>query len=83
MLSESREARIKKSTFTLTGCTPWNVDLTTTFVDQDEPIHTHAIFGLEGDVLRYCVGPPGQARPTEFATRAGDRLTLVHSQRRF
>jgi hypothetical protein len=56
---------------------PWHVDLTTVFEHKDEPIHTQAIFEIVGDEMRYAVAPPGRARPTEFATRAGDGLTFV------
>lgn len=82
MLAEPVAARIQKSTFKLTDGRPWQVDWTTTFVDKAEPVHTRAIFSLEGDVLRYCVAPPGQTRPAEFATVVGDGCTLVHLKRR-
>lgn len=81
MLAEPVAARIKRSTYKLSGGQPWHVDLTTAFVDKDEPIHTRAIFALDGDQLRYCVAPPGQARPGAFATATGDGLTLVTLRR--
>ena len=77
MLSEPGQARIKKSTFTISGASPWHVDLTTIFEDNDESAHTLAIFEISQDEMRYCVAPPGRARPEKFATQSGDGLTLV------
>ncbi len=30
------------------------------------------IYDLEGDILKFCVAPPGKARPAEFASNRGD-----------
>lgn len=34
------------------------------------------IYELDGDTVKFCFASPGQARPTEFATRDGSGLTL-------
>lgn len=73
MLTEPREARIKKSTFVMIGSR--RVDLTTYFEGKDEPMQTQALFEIVGDELRYSVAPPGRTRP------AGDGLTLVTLKR--
>jgi uncharacterized protein (TIGR03067 family) len=68
---------VRTSTFTLTSATPRQMDLTTVqHFDQSE-LHTKAIYKVESDRLTYCVGAPGQSRPTEFATKSGDGNTLV------
>ncbi len=81
MLIEPREAYIEKSTFTLIAARPRQLDLTTTFTDKQDPVQTKAICALDGDFLEYCVAPPGQPRPAEFATQLGDGLTLVTLRR--
>jgi len=47
------------------------------------PLHTKAIYEVEGDRLIYCVAPPSQPRPTELATKKGDGYTLVSLRRQF
>ena len=37
----------------------------------------HGIYKFEGDVLRVCVGAPGDARPDGFQSASGDRRTLT------
>ena len=34
------------------------------------------IYELDGEVARYCMAAPGDERPAEFVTRAGDGRTL-------
>lgn len=34
------------------------------------------IYDLDGDTVKFCFASPGQARPSEFATRDGSGLTL-------
>src|SRR4051812_29627697 len=77
MLAEPREAPARSSTFTLTAGNPRLIDLTTISQDQPTPLHTLGIYSLDGDVLCYCVAPPGRPRPAEFATKKGDGHTLV------
>ena len=44
------------------------------------PLHTKAIYKIEGEYLTYCVAAPGRPRPTEFVTKKGDECTLVSLQ---
>lgn len=77
MLTEPREAQGRTSTFVVTPGAPDRLDLTTVYKSNGKRLHTLAIFTLTGDTLRYCVAPPGRPRPTAFATKKGDGLTLV------
>uniref|UniRef100_A0A7C2P236 TIGR03067 domain-containing protein n=1 Tax=Schlesneria paludicola TaxID=360056 RepID=A0A7C2P236_9PLAN len=38
------------------------------------------IFQVDGDTLRWCVGNQGRPRPTEFATRGGNYLMVLHRE---
>jgi uncharacterized protein (TIGR03067 family) len=40
-------------------------------------IHLTGIYQLDGETLRICASEKGQARPTEFVSAKGSRLTLV------
>lgn len=45
------------------------------------PLHTKAIYAIEGDRMTYCVAPPGKPRPSGFVTRKGDGYTLASLKR--
>jgi len=75
MLIEPREALARTSTFTLAGAERMN--LTTTYQGRSSPLHTYAIYGVEGKILTYCVAAPDHERPTTFTTSRGDGRTLV------
>jgi uncharacterized protein (TIGR03067 family) len=97
MLIEPREALARSSTYTLPTDQPGWIDLTTVYEGESDrfrepallevvqgvkgPLHTAAIFAIEGDRLTYCVAAPDQPRPTEFVTRKGDGYTLVSLKR--
>jgi uncharacterized protein (TIGR03067 family) len=40
-----------------------------------------AIYELEGDTFRYCIGPAGKPRPTEFSAKEGSGNALIVSRR--
>ena len=40
-----------------------------------------AIYELEGDTFKYCIGPAGKPRPTEFSAREGSGNALIVSRR--
>ena len=40
-----------------------------------------AIYELEGDTYKYCIGPAGKPRPTEFSAREGSGNALIVSRR--
>jgi uncharacterized protein (TIGR03067 family) len=77
MLKEPREALAKSSTYLLTAARPMRIDLTTVSADKATRLHTKGICSLEGDVLTYCIAPPGRPRPAAFATTKADGQTLV------
>ena len=77
MLTESRVVHTRTSTFKLAAAQPRLIDLTTIDQGNPTPVHTTGIYELDGDVLTYCVAPPGHSRPAEFATKSGDGFTLV------
>ena len=39
------------------------------------------IYSLEGDTLKWCVGNPGDARPTQFVTKSGQYLLILKRQK--
>jgi len=45
------------------------------------PLHTKAIYAIEGDRMTYCVARPGKPRPSGFVTKKGDKYTLVSLKR--
>jgi hypothetical protein len=65
------------STYKVLPGQPAGIDLTTVYEGKPPALHTKAIYSLRGDVLTYCIAPPGQPRPSAFATTKGDGLTLV------
>jgi uncharacterized protein (TIGR03067 family) len=40
-----------------------------------------AIYELEGDTFKYCIGQAGKPRPTEFSAREGSGNALIVSRR--
>jgi uncharacterized protein (TIGR03067 family) len=42
---------------------------------------TRAIYALDGDTLKICIGAPGAGRPTEFATKPNSARLLLHLKR--
>lgn len=40
-----------------------------------------AIYELEGDTYKYCIGPAGKPRPTEFSAKEGSGNALIVSRR--
>ena len=70
-----------KSTFEVVARRPLALDLTTVDQRDQSVLETKAIFRFEGSTLTYCVGAPGQPRPTGFETTPGDLNTLVILQR--
>jgi hypothetical protein len=79
MLTEPREAQPRTSTFYIDQA--GQMDLTTIYEGPLGTVQTLAIYHVTGDQLTYNVAPPGRDRPTEFATKPGDGLTLVHLKR--
>jgi uncharacterized protein (TIGR03067 family) len=69
------------STFVLIAGRPSAVDLTTNYQGGAVPLHTKAIYDLQGDTLTYCIVAPDLPRPTRFATAPGDGRTLVVLER--
>ena len=67
----------RTSRFQIVAGEPMALDMTTRNHGDASILHTYAIYQLKGNVLTYCVGSPGDPRPTEFSTQAGDRRTLV------
>ena len=67
----------RTSRFEIVAGEPMALDMTTRNHADGSILQTHAIYRLNGDVLTYCVGAPGEPRPTEFSTQPGDRRTLV------
>jgi uncharacterized protein (TIGR03067 family) len=67
----------RTSTFKVVAGEPMGLDLTTVHHHDQSLLFTKAIYRFAGDALIYCVGAPGQPRPTEFTTRSGDGRTLV------
>jgi uncharacterized protein (TIGR03067 family) len=45
-------------------------------VDGNEQV-SPMVYELRGDVLRICYSQPGEPRPTDLTTTAGDRRTLI------
>jgi len=71
----------RTSRFKVSTGTPMRLSMTTTNHRDHDVLYTKAIYRLEGDVLTYCVGAPGQPRPTSFSTVQGDGNTLVELKR--
>jgi len=67
-------------TFTFTGNgTTGNLDATGASGPQQNKQFL-GIYQLDGDTLRWCVGNQGRARPTEYATRSGNYLMVLHRE---
>ena len=49
------------------------------FVDLGKllPEQQHGVYELEGTTLRLCVSPPGQDRPADLSSAAGDGRLLT------
>ena len=74
MLADPRVVYMRKSTFKPAR---GKIDLTTVSRDMPNPLYSKGIYSFTNDTLTYCVAPPNQERPTEFATTKGDGFTLV------
>jgi uncharacterized protein (TIGR03067 family) len=72
----------RTSTFQVVAGAPRKLDLTTLNHFDQTRMYTKAIYKLEKGRLTYCVGAPGQPRPTAFATSATDGNTLVVLKRK-
>jgi hypothetical protein len=72
----------RRSTFQVVAGQPLKLDLTTLNHFDQSRLVTKAIYKLEKGRLTYCVGPPGQPRPTTFTTSAADGNTLVALKRK-
>jgi uncharacterized protein (TIGR03067 family) len=47
--------------------------------DKDKKLE--GIYSLEGDALKICAGPAGKKRPTEFSSKAGQLLLVLHREK--
>jgi uncharacterized protein (TIGR03067 family) len=65
---------LAKGTFMLD---PWQKPKTIDGKMEGADKTVQGIYELDGDTLKICNGQPGEARPKEFATKAGSGLTLV------
>jgi hypothetical protein len=81
MLTEPREARSRSSAYRLTAGKPARIRLTTSYEEDPFPLRTEGIYSVRGDVLTYCVAPPGRPRPAGFVTTKGDGNTLATLKR--
>ncbi|HEX4960732.1 MAG TPA: TIGR03067 domain-containing protein [Thermoanaerobaculia bacterium] len=67
----------------------WKIDATKTpkeldILDESGLINDktkRAIYELEGDTFKYCIGQAGKPRPTEFSAREGSGDALIVSRR--
>jgi hypothetical protein len=73
---------MRTSTFQVVAGAPRQLDLTTLNHFDQSRIETKAIYKLDQGRLTYCVGAPGQPRPTAFDTSAADGNTLVVLKRK-
>lgn len=73
---------ILKAKFTLDPTkTPKTVDYAV--IDGPTKGKKHlGIYALDGDTVKFCFGDPDGARPTEFASKTGDRNTATVWQRK-
>ena len=65
MLTEPREPLGPSSTYSFPIDHPGWINMTTRYEGKSEPLHTSAIYIIEGDRLTCCVARPGQPRPTK------------------
>jgi hypothetical protein len=77
MVAEPRLVQTRTTTFTRTGTQSGRIDLTTVVHADQTLLHTKGIYAMQQDQLTYCIGRPGDARPTGFATSKGDGRTLA------
>jgi RNA polymerase sigma factor (sigma-70 family) len=71
-----------ESTYTIDpGKKPKEIDLQVEEGPEQERGTYKGIYDLKGDELRLCMAMPNQARPTEFATREGERTMLLQLRR--
>jgi uncharacterized protein (TIGR03067 family) len=55
------------------GHSPKHIDIKKPHSEES----AHGIFELKGDELRLCYGEPGAGRPTEFASKEGEKVYLL------
>src|SRR5690348_8893422 len=67
----------RTSWFKIVAGDPMALDMTTLNHGDRSVLHTKAIYKFHGNHLTYCVGAPGQPRPTAFTTDSGDGNTRV------
>jgi uncharacterized protein (TIGR03067 family) len=81
-LVEAPDTEVSRtSSFKVVAGEPMGLNMTTVNQADRSLLQTKAIYRLKGDVLTYCVGAPGQPRPTAFSTTEGDGQTLVTLKR--
>ncbi len=67
----------------------WKIDATKTpkeldVMDESGTVNDKtklAIYELEGDTFKYCIGPAGKPRPAEFSSKEGSDNSLLVSRR--
>ena len=67
----------RTSKFQVIAGKPMGLDMVTINHGDQSVLHTKAIYHLHGNILTYCVGAPGQSRPTSLSTDWRDDNTLV------
>ena len=69
--------RQRTSSFQVIAGKPMGLEMVTINHGDQSVLHTKAIYHLHGNVLTYCVGAPGQPRPTTLSREMQDGNTLV------
>jgi uncharacterized protein (TIGR03067 family) len=72
----------RTSTFKVLDGAHMRLDMSTVNHHDKSELYTRAIYEFSGEHLIYCVGAPGQPRPTSFSTSAGDGNTRVVLKRK-